>query len=86
LRFVVGVLVSDAAEGDGDGGASEAALLLAKALLEDGLEILVAAEARFPRKALDCFSRYDDMMGGLPVNRWVVPVKDGGEEWARVKD
>lgn len=55
FRFVVGVLVSDAAEGDGDGGASEAAL--AKALLEDGLEILAAAEASVPLNAEDCFSR-----------------------------
>lgn len=52
---MVGVLVSDAAEGDGDGGASEAAL--AKALLEDGLEILAAAEARVPLNAEDCFSK-----------------------------
>ena len=57
FRFEVGVLVSDAAEGDGEGGTREAALDVAAALWVDGLEILVAAEARVPLKAEDCFSK-----------------------------
>lgn len=55
------MVLSEAADGDGDGGASDAAL---PALVLEGFESLAAAEASVPRKADDCFSRYDDMMGG----------------------
>lgn len=53
------MLLSEAAEGDGDGGASDAAVA---ALMLDGFEILDAAEARLPLKTEDCFSRYDDIV------------------------
>lgn len=63
FRLAVGVALSEAAEGEGDGGASDVALPADKLL---GLESFAAAEASVPRKADDCFSRYDDMVvGGL---------------------
>src|SRR4051812_19866867 len=69
-RFLlaVGVVLSDAADGEGEGGASDVAL---PALVLDGFESFAAAEARVPRKADDCFSRYEDMVG---------------EEWTGLED
>ena len=70
MRFAVGVALSDAADGDGDGGASEAALTA------DGLDSLDAADARVPRNAADCFSRYDDMVSeGRPQTPTRRPTK-----------
>jgi hypothetical protein len=55
-----GVVLSDAADGDGDGGASDVAL---PALVLEGFECFAAAEASVPRNADDCFSKYEDMVG-----------------------
>lgn len=79
LRFAVGVFESEAAEGDGEGGAREAALETG-ALEVDGLEIFAAAEARVPLKADDCFSRYDDMVGGMETERWTPSGRRRGEK------
>jgi hypothetical protein len=55
--LVVGVLGSEAAEGEGDGGAREDGTARDDALLVDGFDIFVAAEERVPLKAFACFSR-----------------------------
>ncbi len=59
----MGVVDSDTAEGEGEGGASDAEDDAARpGLLLDGFESFEAAEARDPLKALDCFSRKEDMV------------------------
>jgi hypothetical protein len=52
----VGVFGSEAAEGDGEGGASEGTAR-DEALFVDGFEIFVAAAERVPLKAFACLSK-----------------------------
>lgn len=58
MRLAFGVVVSEVADGDGEGGASVDAAVC----LLGGLESLDAAAASEPLKADDCFSRNEDMM------------------------
>lgn len=55
---MVGVFGSEAAEGEGEAGASEGGARDDAALVVE-LEILDATPARVPLKALACLSRYD---------------------------
>lgn len=75
------MLLSEAADGEGDGGAREAV-----ALRLDGLDSLDAAEARLPLNTEDCFSRYDDMLGGDEPSSGSSIVEGGEKRGSEVVD